>query len=327
MVKMKRNPATHAVSWLTLTALLVPTAAGISFIRTTHAQSSEASLTATKNSQSALSRYAVDLTQLAAQGKLEALVGFDAEINRLIATLGNSNTKAPVLISESDVNRAAVARTIAIRIVSGDVPETLRGKRVLSLNIDALAKGAKTNEQFEQRLQSVFAEVAEAGNGIILFVDQLHQYAGSRATATASATIKSALSADHVQIIAGVSPEAFNSYIATDESVAKLFESISLDSENSVAATSDFAKDKRKSPINEEFVGDKISSDMRDLISGVGPNGRVSAILQVSDVTNAEVRRLLARNGTTISDTMASLGAMKVTLPAQAIESLMKSDS
>src|SRR5690349_956712 len=207
MVKMKRNPATHAVSWLTLTALLVPTAAGISFIRTTHAQSSEASLTATKNSQSALSRYAVDLTQLAAQGKLEALVGFDAEINRVIATLANSNTKAPVLISDSDVNRAAVARTLAMRIVSGDAPETLRGKRVLSLNIDALARGAKTSEQFEQRLQSVFAEMAEAGNGIILFVDQLHQYAGSRATATANATIKSAISARAVQMVAGVSDE------------------------------------------------------------------------------------------------------------------------
>jgi ATP-dependent Clp protease ATP-binding subunit ClpB len=151
-------------------------------------------LTATKNSQLALSKYAVDLTQLAAQGKLEALVGFDAEINRVIATLAHSNTKAPVVLSESDVNREAVARTLAMRIVAGDVPDTLRGKRVLSLSLDSLAKGAKTSEQFEQRLQSVFAEVAEARNGIILFVDQLHQYAGVRATATVSAIVKSAIS-------------------------------------------------------------------------------------------------------------------------------------
>jgi len=136
MMKMKRFSANPALTWLTLTALLVPTAAGISFSRTTHAQSAEASLTATKNSQSALFKYAIDLTQLAAQGKLEALVGFDAEINRVIATLTNSNAKSPVLISESDVNRAAVARTLAMRIVSGDVPESLHGKRVLSLNLD-----------------------------------------------------------------------------------------------------------------------------------------------------------------------------------------------
>jgi ATP-dependent Clp protease ATP-binding subunit ClpA len=231
IINMKRIPATPALTWLTLAALLVPTAAGISFSRSVHAQSSDPSLTAAKNNQSALSKYAVDLTQLAAEGKLEALMGFDAEINRVIATLSNSSTKAPVLISESDVNRAAVARAIAMRMVSGDVPEALRGKRVLSLSLDALAKGARTSQQFEQRLQSVFAEVAEPANGgIILFVDQIHQYAGSRATATATATMKSAVTANGIRVIAGASPEAFNAYIATDESVAKLFESISLDS-------------------------------------------------------------------------------------------------
>ena len=167
---MKRFPATPALTWLTVATLLVPTVASISFSRTAHAQGSDAPLTATNDGQSALSRYAIDLTQLAAQGKLEALLGFDAEINRVIATLTNSNTKAPVLISESDVNRAAVTRAIAIRIVSGDVPQTLRGKRVLSLSLDALANGAKTRQQFEQRLQKLFAEVAEAGDGIILFV-------------------------------------------------------------------------------------------------------------------------------------------------------------
>src|ERR1051325_662703 len=145
-MKMKRTPLTHAVTWLSLAALLVPTATGISLSRTAQAQSSDASLTTLETSRSALSKYAVDLTQLAAQGKLETLIGFDAEVNRVMATLAHSNSKAPVLISESDVNRAAVARAIAMRIVSGDVPETLRGKRVLSLSIDALAKGAKTSQ-------------------------------------------------------------------------------------------------------------------------------------------------------------------------------------
>ena len=110
MMKMKRTPVTPVLTWLTLAALVVPSGAALSFGRTTRAQSSEASLTATQNSQLALSKYAVDLTQLAAQGKLEALVGFDAEINRVIATLANSSTKAPVLISESDVNRAEIGR-------------------------------------------------------------------------------------------------------------------------------------------------------------------------------------------------------------------------
>src|ERR1044072_3883758 len=83
MMKMKRFPATPALTWLTVATLLVPTVASISFSRTAHAQGSDAPLTATNDGQSALSRYAIDLTQLAAQGKLEALLGFDAEINRV----------------------------------------------------------------------------------------------------------------------------------------------------------------------------------------------------------------------------------------------------
>jgi hypothetical protein len=327
MLKMKRIPATPVLTWLTLAALVVTTTAGVSFSRKAQAQSSDGLLTTTENSRSALSKYSVDLTQPAAQGKLDALVGFDAEVNRVIAALTRSNTTAPLLISESDVNRAAVARAIAMRIVSGDVPDALRGKRVLSLSLDALAKGAKTTQQFEQRVQAVFAEAEAAGNGIVLFVDQVHQYTGARATAASSATIKSAIAANTVHVVGGASPEAFTSYITTDESAAKLFESISLDTEYSAAATSEIAKDKRKSPINEEFIGEKIAPEMQDLIRRAGPNGRVSAILQVSDVNSREVRGLLARHGIAIGDTMPKLGAMKVDLPAHVIESLMQSNS
>src|ERR1041384_3348601 len=97
-----------------MASLLVPTAAGINFSDAAHAQSSETLLIPSKNSQPQLSRYTVDLTQLAAQGKLEPVTGFDAEINRVIAELTSSNMKAPALISESDGNRAGVARAIAI---------------------------------------------------------------------------------------------------------------------------------------------------------------------------------------------------------------------
>ncbi|HZI48084.1 MAG TPA: S8 family serine peptidase, partial [Pyrinomonadaceae bacterium] len=324
-MKTKRIPATPVFIWLIMASLLVPTA-GINFSDAAHAQSSETLFTPSKNSQPQLSRYTVDLTQLAAQGKLEPVTGFDAEINRVIAELTSSNTKAPALISESDGNRAGVARAIAMRIVSGNVPEPLRGKRLLSLSLDALANGAKTTDQFEQRLQSVFVELAQASNGTILFVDQLHQYAGSRATVTATATIKSAISSNGIHVIAGATPAAFDAYIATDESVAKLFESIPLDGVLATATTSEVVKDKRRSPINEEFVGEKISPEMRNLIRAAGPNGHVSAILQVSDVNSREVRSLLARNGILLGDSMASLGTLKVDLPARVIEALMKND-
>ena len=326
-MKTKRIPATPVFIWLIMASLLVPTAAGINFSDAAHAQSSETLLTPSKNSQPQLSRYTVDLTQLAAQGKLEPVTGFDAEINRVIAELTSSNTKVPALISESDGNRAGVARAIAMRIVSGNVPEPLRGKRLLSLSLDALANGAKTTDQFEQRLQSVFVELAQASNGTILFVDQLHQYAGSRATVTATATIKSAISSNGIHVIAGATPAAFDAYIATDESVAKLFESIPLDGVLATATTSEVVKDKRRSPINEEFVGEKISPEMRNLIRTAGPNGRVSAILQVSDVNSGEVRSMLSQHGIQIGDTMAKLGAMKLDLPGSVIETLRQNET
>src|SRR6185436_9129196 len=98
--------------------------------------------------------------------------------------------------------------------------------------------------------------------------------------------------------------------------------SISIDHVDSAANAK---TDKRRSPINEEFEGEKISSDMQELMKSVGRNGRVSAILQVSDVNSKEVRTLLAQNGVLLSDRMAELGAMRVELPVKAVDSLMKS--
>src|SRR4030095_1702852 len=153
-------------------------------------------------------------------------------------------------------------------------------------------------------------------------VDQLNQYAGSRATAMASAAVKDAIEANHLRIIGGASPQAYASYIASDDSVAKLFDSISMDH---IDSAPNAKTDKRRSPINEEFEGEKVSSDMRELMQSAGRNGRVKAILQVSDVNSKEVRALLARNGVLVGERMFELGAMTVELPVKAVDALMKS--
>ncbi len=188
-----------------------------------------------------------------------------------------------------------------------------------------MARGAQTSAEFERRLRSVFVEAEQAQGEVILFVDQMHQYAGARATSAASATLRAALEANHFKVIGGATPEAYATYIATDESIAKLFDSISIDGANDSASDSTVARDKRKSPINEEFEGDKIASDMRELMESAGPNGRVSAILQVDNVHSAEVSSLLKRYGVNVDSRMAQLGAMKVELPVNAIEALAKS--
>src|SRR6266550_4504105 len=285
MKTMKKT--TPFVTWITMTAVLVSMCAGLIFSQRTNAQSGAPGETSgvTDNKYPTLAKYATDLTLLALSGKLEPARGYEGNVARVIDSLATT-TKAPLVLGESDLDRDAIARGVASRIALGTVPDTLRNKRVFRLNIEALAKGAQTSEEFENRVQAVFAEAAQAEGKVILFVDQMHQYAGSRATLVASATVKAVIAGNRFKVIGGASPEAYSNYIATDESVAKLFNSISIDSRNEGASVSTVAKDRRKSPINEEFEGDKISSDMRELIESVGPSGRVKAILQIDDVNS-----------------------------------------
>src|SRR5258706_8123604 len=324
-MKMKRKyapPTTLIISF----ALLVSMFASLTFSQRNSAQSNSPLVSDSVSDYPVLSRYATDLTQLAVTGKLQTNHERDADVARVIASL-SSAAKNPVLVSESDLDRDAIARGVATKIAFGDVPEGLRNKRVFRLNIEALAKGAKTSDEFVKRVQSVFAEAAQANGKVILFVDQLNQYAGARATTIAAAAVKDAIEANHLRIIGGASPEAYAPYIASDESVAKLFESISIDRAGDAVSAANKAGDKRRSPINEEFEGEKISSDMQDLMKSAGRKGRVTAILQVNDVNSKEVRALLAQNGVLVGDRMAELGAMKIDLPVKAVDALMKSGS
>src|SRR5258707_407768 len=184
----------------------------------------------------------------------------------------------------------------------------------------ALAKGAGTSNEFGSRVQSVFSEAAKADGQIILFVDQLHQYAGERATTVASAAVQVAIEANHVRMIGGTSPEAYAEYIASDESLAKLFETISIDRPGENAITADTAENKDAKRLGERSKGDKISPDLRELINGAASGrDRISVILQTDDLGNADLRKLLSRNGVLISDSMAQIGMMTVEMPARSI--------
>src|ERR1043166_2987394 len=226
MEKMNRKYA-PATTFLTTVALLISMCASLTFSKRTLGDL-EPSVNKGSSEYAALSKYATDLTKLAAAGKLEVTHDHDADVARVIASL-SSATKSPVVISESDLDRDAIARAVAIKIAFGDVPASLRDKHVFRLSIEALAKGAKSSDEFSARVQAVFAEAAQAESRVILFVDQLNQYAGSRATAIASAAVKDAIEANHLRIIGGASPQAYASYIASDDSLAKLFDSISID--------------------------------------------------------------------------------------------------
>src|SRR5215471_6907733 len=187
---------------ITTVAILVSMCASLTFSQHSAAQS-DAAETKTGNEFPILNRYATDLTRLAAAGKLDAIRDRDADVARVIASLASA--KNPVVVSESDLDRDAMARAVAIKIAFGEVPEALRDKRIFRLSIDALAKGARSSDEFSGRVQAVFAEAAKADGRVILFVDQLNQYAGSRATTMANAAVKDAIEATHLRIIGGAS--------------------------------------------------------------------------------------------------------------------------
>src|SRR5687768_5205801 len=127
----------------------------------------------------ALARYGRDLTDMARKGKLDPVIGRDEEIRRVIQVLSRRTKNNPVLIGEPGVGKTAIAEGLAQRMVNGDVPESLRDKRLVSLDLGALIAGAKFRGEFEERLKSVLKEITESNGQFVVFIDELHTLVGA----------------------------------------------------------------------------------------------------------------------------------------------------
>ena len=188
-----------------------------------------------------LSRFAVNLNERAAQGKLDPVIGRDEEIRRVLQILSRRTKNNPILVGEPGVGKTAISEGIAQKIVDGDVPENLKSRKIYSLDLGALIAGAKYQGEFEERLKGVVKEVVDSDGEVILFIDEIHTLVGAGRTSgamDASNILKPALARGELRTIGSTTLDEYQKYFETDKALERRFQMVMVDEPSPAASIS-----------------------------------------------------------------------------------------
>ena len=188
-----------------------------------------------------LSRFAVNLNERAAQGKLDPVIGRDEEIRRVLQILSRRTKNNPILIGEPGVGKTAISEGIAQKIVDGDVPENLKSRKIYSLDLGALIAGAKYQGEFEERLKGVVKEVVDSDGEVILFIDEIHTLVGAGRTSgamDASNILKPALARGELRTIGSTTLDEYQKYFETDKALERRFQMVTVEEPSPAASIS-----------------------------------------------------------------------------------------
>ena len=214
-----------------------------------------------ENRYNALEKYTIDLTEAARQGKLDPVIGREPEIKRVLQILNRRTKNNPVIIGDPGVGKTAIAEGLAQKIVAGDIPENIKDRRLLALDMSALVAGSKFRGEFEERLKAVLDEIRSAQGEVILFIDELHQVVGAggaEGAIDASTMMKPALARGELHAIGATTPDEYRQHIEKDKALERRFAPVWLD-EPSIDDTIDILKGLR--PRYEEHHKVEITDD------------------------------------------------------------------